>query len=289
MAAPDRRYVARRCDRTSVLAWTGVAVLAVILLVAVGALVWTTRDDGSRPGSSPTAAGEASPGSSGTPMPGGETVHHADAAGAAGAAGSGTGSGTGSGSGSGVNGGSGFGAGGAAGTGANGAGAGSAGASAGTGGATSPRNDAGEAARGPSSSNETGGRWTPASPLPDDFIATAANPSVDDLNAIIWFLVATDAPSSAKARNIETEQAIVVPDTVSRIGLFRAPRGGFRVSGPVRGGGDRITAHLDAFSQGTPEVSLDVDFVRVGGNWRLADSSMCNGVRAVGLPIYCNA
>lgn len=262
MAAPDRRYVARRRDRTSVLAWTGVAVLAVILLVAVGALVWTTRDDGSRPGSSPTAAGEASPGSSGTPMPGGETVHHADAAGAAG---------------------------GAAGTGANGAGAGSAGASAGTGGATSPRNDAGEAARGPSSSNETGGRWTPASPLPDDFIATAANPSVDDLNAIIWFLVATDAPSSAKARNIETEQAIVVPDTVSRIGLFRAPRGGFRVSGPVRGGGDRITAHLNAFSQGTPEVSLDVDFVRVGGNWRLADSSMCNGVRAVGLPIHCNA
>ena len=41
MAAPDRRYVARRRDRTSALAWTGVAVLAVILLVAVGVLVWT--------------------------------------------------------------------------------------------------------------------------------------------------------------------------------------------------------------------------------------------------------
>lgn len=34
---------------------------------------------------------------------------------------------------------------------------------------------------------------------------------------------------------------------------------------------------------------MKVDFVREGGNWKLASSSMCEGVKAVGLPIFCNA
>ena len=131
--------------------------------------------------------------------------------------------------------------------------------------------------------------WDPATPLPADYAVTSKNPTIEELNGIVHFLTATDAPDSAKTRNIEAPDAVVVPKTVSRIGLFRAPRGGSTVSGPIRRDGNRITVHLDAHSAGIPTVSMPITFVYKDGNWRLASSSMCAGVRTLGLPIYCNA
>lgn len=149
------------------------------------------------------------------------------------------------------------------------------------------------AAGGGESSPEPSGpaedHWNPATPLPVDYVVTAENPTVEELGGIITFLTATDASDEAKARNIESADALIVPTTVSRIGLFRAPRGSSSLSGPLQRDGDRITAHLTARSAGIPDVSTSVTFVRIGGNWRLSNSSLCSGVRAVGLPIYCNA
>ena len=53
--------------------------------------------------------------------------------------------------------------------------------------------------------------------------------------------------------------------------------------------GDTITVQLHSFSAGIPDISMPINFVYKDGNWRLASSSMCQGVKTVGLPIYCNA
>lgn len=142
---------------------------------------------------------------------------------------------------------------------------------------------------GVSDSDSGNRRWTPSSPLPANYTVTEPNPSLDELNGIVYFLTATDASDEAKKANIEAPDAVVVPKTVSRIGLFRAPRGGSRLTGPMERNGDTITVQLHSFSAGIPDISMPIDFVYKDGNWRLASSSMCQGVKTVGLPIYCNA
>ncbi|MDN8623907.1 MULTISPECIES: hypothetical protein [Corynebacterium] len=142
---------------------------------------------------------------------------------------------------------------------------------------------------GVSDSDSGNRRWTPSSPLPANYTVTDPNPSLDELNGIVYFLTATDASDEAKKANIEAPDAVVVPKTVSRIGLFRAPRGGSRLTEPMERHGDTITVQLHSFSAGIPDISMPIDFVYKDGNWRLASSSMCQGVKTVGLPIYCNA
>ncbi|MFT3898981.1 MAG: hypothetical protein QM728_01875 [Gordonia sp. (in: high G+C Gram-positive bacteria)] len=136
----------------------------------------------------------------------------------------------------------------------------------------------------------TVGMNTEASALPANFKVTKANPSAQDLDNIVKFLVATNASDQAKAANVEGGQsAVVVPRTVYQQGLFRAPRGSSKVTGPVtRKGTTRVTANLHARSAGRPDINMPIDFV-YQGNWKLAANSMCKGVKTVGLPIYCNA
>lgn len=137
---------------------------------------------------------------------------------------------------------------------------------------------------------EPAGSWTPAAPLPADFTVTADEPTVAQLNDLVYFLVATPASDEAKARNLEGGQgAVVVPQTVYRVGFFRAPRGGSQVSGPLERDGNRITARLHASSAGIPDVAMPIVFVHQDGNWRLSSDSLCQGVRTLGLPIFCNA
>ena len=52
---------------------------------------------------------------------------------------------------------------------------------------------------------------------------------------------------------------------------------------------ERITARLHASSAGIPDVAMPIVFVRRDGNWRLSSDSLCQGVRTLGLPIFCNA
>src|SRR5699024_4056899 len=132
--------------------------------------------------------------------------------------------------------------------------------------------------------------WSPESTLPADFAVTAADPSLADLNNLVYFITATPASDEAKARNIEAGMGgVIVPKTVYNLGLFRAPRGWSRVTGPMQRSGDAITVQLHSFSSGMPGVDMPITFVRQDGVWKLASSSLCAGVRTVGLPIYCNA
>lgn len=126
--------------------------------------------------------------------------------------------------------------------------------------------------------------------LPANFTVTTDDPSVQDLQNIVTFLVATPASDGAKAANVEGGQAaVVVPKTVYSLGLFRAPLGWHKVSGPLQRDGDRITAQLTSGSVGRPTIALPIVFKKIDGNWRLSAESLCRGVQTVGLNIYCNA
>lgn len=130
--------------------------------------------------------------------------------------------------------------------------------------------------------------WTPPGPLPADFAVTTSDPTLDDLNAIVHLLVATPADDAAKARNLEAGMGgVVVPQTVYNLGIFRAPQGWKRITGPVERSGDTITATLHSESAGRPSIRTRVVFVQRDGNWKLSTQSVCEGVRTVGLPIAC--
>ncbi|HJC28627.1 MAG TPA: hypothetical protein H9759_04450 [Candidatus Dietzia intestinipullorum] len=150
--------------------------------------------------------------------------------------------------------------------------------------------DAGDAERpgGEPDAPATRTGWTPPGPLPADFAVTTTDPTLDDLNAIVHLLVATPAPDEAKARNLEAGTGgVVVPKTVYNLGIFRAPQGWKRITGPVERSGDELTATLHSESAGRPSITTRVAFVYRDGNWKLATRSVCEGVRTVGLPVAC--
>lgn len=153
---------------------------------------------------------------------------------------------------------------------------------------SSPSGDSAAADPTPTAQQTRG--WQPTSPLPANFKVTSPTPSLDDLNAIIHFLVATPASDAAKAENLEGGRAaVLIPQTVYRLGLFRAPLGWKEVSGPLELSQDRAVATLDSESAGRPGVHTRIQFVYRDGNWRLANASICEGVRTVGLPLECPA
>lgn len=132
--------------------------------------------------------------------------------------------------------------------------------------------------------------WEPARQLPANFVVASPQPTVDDLNAIIHFLVATNASDEAKARNIQGGKLTVnAPKTVYRLGLFRAPKGWKRVNGPLHVNGAKASAHLTAGSMGRPTVSMRIQFIYEDQHWKLSLASICNGVEAVGLSVSCGA
>ncbi|MGB3303180.1 MAG: hypothetical protein WA934_01600 [Gordonia sp. (in: high G+C Gram-positive bacteria)] len=132
---------------------------------------------------------------------------------------------------------------------------------------------------------------TPARPanLGANFTVTAVRPTLTDLGNIVKFLVETQASDEAKAANVEGGMAaVVVPRTVYSLGLFRAPLGWNKVTGPLVQQGSSVTATLNSGSAGRPTIRMTIEFKKIDGNWRLAASSLCQGVKAVGLNIYCN-
>ncbi|MBD0022010.1 hypothetical protein GII33_01695 [Gordonia pseudamarae] len=130
---------------------------------------------------------------------------------------------------------------------------------------------------------------TPSGTLPADYRVTSATPSLTDLGNIVTFLVATNASDKAKAANVEGGMnAVVVPKTVYRLGLFRPPLGWHNLTGPLRQQGNSATATLNSGSSGRPTIRMTIEFKKLDGNWKLSATSLCSGVKAVGLNIYCN-
>ncbi|WP_442904624.1 hypothetical protein [Gordonia sp. (in: high G+C Gram-positive bacteria)] len=130
---------------------------------------------------------------------------------------------------------------------------------------------------------------TPTGTLPADYRVTSAKPSLKELGNIVTFLVATNASDRAKAANVEGGMnAVVVPKTVYRLGLFRPPRGWHNVTGPLRQQGNSAKATLNSGSTGRPTIRLTIEFKKLDGNWKLSAKSLCTGVKTVGLNVYCN-
>ncbi|MFE3545754.1 hypothetical protein ACFXK0_22560 [Nocardia sp. NPDC059177] len=129
----------------------------------------------------------------------------------------------------------------------------------------------------------------PASADPGSFRITSEVPTLAELNEQVRFLVETPAADEAKAANLEGGMnAVIVPRTVYNLGLFRAPQGWNEVTGPETHQGDVHTAILHSSSAGRPSITMRVTWKRIDGTWKLANESLCAGVKTVGLPIPCD-
>ncbi|MDL9936937.1 hypothetical protein QSJ18_09315 [Gordonia sp. ABSL1-1] len=125
--------------------------------------------------------------------------------------------------------------------------------------------------------------------FPANFKVTTDRPTLADLGDIVEFLVETPASDQAKAANVEGGMnAVIVPKTVYSLGLFRAPRGWNEVTGPLVQKGNSATATLNSGSAGRPTIRMTIEFKKLDGNWKLSANSLCQGVKTVGLKIYCN-
>ncbi|EKF25236.1 hypothetical protein C731_0763 [Mycolicibacterium hassiacum DSM 44199] len=123
----------------------------------------------------------------------------------------------------------------------------------------------------------------------EDFAITSEVPTVEELDAQIRLLVATQAPDWVKAAQLEGgDRAVIVPKMIYRLGFFRAPRGYSQVTGPETHDGDRHTAIINAHRQGAPTIQVEAEWRRIDGRWKLASKSLCNGIKTIGLPIPCN-
>lgn len=122
-----------------------------------------------------------------------------------------------------------------------------------------------------------------------NFTITKDVPTLADLNEMVRFIVETPASDEAKAANLEGGMnAVVVPKTVYNLGLFRAPKGWNEVVGPETHTPTEHTATLRSGSVGRPTIEMQVTWKRIDGTWKMANSSLCAGVEAVGLSIPCN-
>ncbi|WP_063916053.1 hypothetical protein [Nocardia flavorosea] len=128
-----------------------------------------------------------------------------------------------------------------------------------------------------------------ASAAPGEFLITRKVPTLADLDAQVAFLIETPASDEAKAANMEGGmRAVVVARTLYNIGLYRAPRGSNEITGPETHDGDVHTAMLRSKTAGQPDLVARVVWKRIDGVWKLSNSSVCEGVKAVGLAMACD-
>ncbi|WP_085995190.1 hypothetical protein [Nocardia paucivorans] len=128
-----------------------------------------------------------------------------------------------------------------------------------------------------------------ASAAPDEFLITREVPTLEDLDAQVAFLIETPASDDAKAANLEGgHKAVVVARTLYNLGLFRAPLGSNEITGPETHEGNVHTAMLRSKTVGRPDLVARVVWKRIDGVWKLSNSSVCEGVKAVGLAMSCD-
>ncbi len=126
-----------------------------------------------------------------------------------------------------------------------------------------------------------------ASAAPGDLI-TDDVPTLQELHDQLAFLIELPGSDEAKAAHMEGGmRAVVVAQTLYNIGWYRAPRGSNEVTGPETHDGNVHTAMLRSRSAGQPDLVARVVWKRIDGVWKLSNSSVCEGIRAVGLAMSC--
>ncbi|WP_069167677.1 hypothetical protein [Nocardia altamirensis] len=127
-----------------------------------------------------------------------------------------------------------------------------------------------------------------ASAAPGDLI-TADVPTLGELDDQVAFLIERPGSDEAKAVHMEGGmRAVVVARTLYNIGWYRAPRGSNDITGPETHDGNVHTAMLRSKSAGQPDLVARVVWKRIDGVWKLSNSSVCEGVKAVGLAMGCD-
>ncbi|MFI9503775.1 hypothetical protein [Nocardia sp. NPDC052566] len=128
-----------------------------------------------------------------------------------------------------------------------------------------------------------------ASAVPDNFLITDDVPTLDQLNDQVDLLIEQPSSDEAKAANMEGGmRAIVVAKTLYNLGWYRAPRGSNDITGPETHDGNVHTAMLRSKSAGQPDLVARVVWKRIDGVWKLSNSSVCEGIKAVGLALACD-
>lgn len=128
-----------------------------------------------------------------------------------------------------------------------------------------------------------------AAAAPGSLPITSEVPTLDELNAQIDFLIEEPGSDEAKAAQMEGGmRAVVVARTLYNLGWYRAPLGSNDITGPETHNGNVHTAKLVSKSVGKPTLQATVVWKRIDGAWKLSNSSVCEGVRAVGLPMACD-
>lgn len=127
-----------------------------------------------------------------------------------------------------------------------------------------------------------------AAAAPGDLI-TSDVPTLQELDDQLAFLIELPGSDEAKAAHMEGGmRAVVVARTLYNIGWYRAPRGSNELSGPETHDGNVHTAMLRSKSAGQPDLVARVVWKRLDGVWKLSNSSVCEGVKAVGLAMGCD-
>lgn len=135
----------------------------------------------------------------------------------------------------------------------------------------------------------TDGDTTPSTDVPaDGFTVTSAEPTVEELDSLVQFLVTTDASDEAKAQSLENGMlGVGIPQFLAGLGVGDDPQGKARVVGPLERSGDSITATLEYTAEGQTRLSTPVVFTNSGGVWKLSATSVCAAAEGSGAPVGC--
>lgn len=117
---------------------------------------------------------------------------------------------------------------------------------------------------------------------------TSADPSVEELDSLVQYLVTTDAPDEAKAQSLENGMlGVGIPQFLAGLGVGDDPQGEAHVIGPLERSGDSITATLEYAAEGQTRLSTPVVFTNSGGGWKLSATSLCAAAEGSGAPVGC--
>lgn len=122
----------------------------------------------------------------------------------------------------------------------------------------------------------------------DGFTVTSAEPTVEELDSLVQFLVTTDASDEAKAQSLENGMlGVGIPQFLAGLGVGDDPQGEARVVGPLERSGDSITATLEYTAEGQTRLNTPVVFTNSGGVWKLSATSVCAAAEGSGAPVGC--
>lgn len=135
----------------------------------------------------------------------------------------------------------------------------------------------------------TDGESTPPTGVPaDGFTVTSAEPTVEELDSLVQYLLTTDAPDEAKAQSLENGMlGVDIPQFLAGLGVGEDPQGEARVVGPLERSGDSITATLEYTAEGQTRLSTPVVFTNSDSMWKLSATSACAAAEGAGSPVGC--